>query len=262
MEDVNKFCIRSLQIKLKEWRCELKKKGYMKGENEELSIEPPEQRITQATWDSLVDYWGTDEKVQEFERNKKNRAHEQATHTLGANPLHVIIKNNEKNWEIITRRLRHILRLIKQKAEIIPMSTLDLYAYEKVIEVCQEKDIMSSSEPTILSPILDVVCNGHHGGYERGCGLGWSKMSHCGDIGNQASNDNIKQLTVELQNAKAEIEAMHAREKEREEALQAREREREETMQARERERLEREEAMQARESGRCKQGWNAWKLC
>ncbi|MQM12613.1 hypothetical protein Taro_045530, partial [Colocasia esculenta] len=94
---------------------------------------------------------------------------------------------------------------------------------EKVIEVCQEKDLMSSSEPTILSPILDVVCNGHHGGYERGCGLGWSRMSRWGDIGNQTSNDNIKQLTVELQNAKAEIEAMHAREKEREEAVQARE---------------------------------------
>ncbi|MQM22421.1 hypothetical protein Taro_055473 [Colocasia esculenta] len=39
---------------------------------------------------------------------------------------------------------------------------------EKVIEVCQEKDLMSSSEPSILSPILDVVCNGHYGGYERG----------------------------------------------------------------------------------------------
>ncbi|MQL93670.1 hypothetical protein Taro_026325 [Colocasia esculenta] len=107
---------------------------------------------------------------------------------------------------------------------------------------------MSSSEPTILSSILDVVCNGHHGGYERGCGLGWSRMSHWGDIENQALNDNIKQLTAELQNAKAETEAMHAREKEREEALQVREREREEAMQDRERERVEREEAMQARE--------------
>ncbi|MQM07221.1 hypothetical protein Taro_040058 [Colocasia esculenta] len=116
---------------------------------------------------------------------------------------------------------------------------------EKVIEACQEKDLMSSSEPTILSPILDAVCNGHHGGFERGCGLGWSRMSRWGDSGNQASNYNIKQLTVELQNAKAEIEAMHARDKEREEAMKAREKEREEAMKARE---AEREEAMQARE--------------
>ncbi|MQM12043.1 hypothetical protein Taro_044957 [Colocasia esculenta] len=190
MEDVNKFCFRSLQIKLKEWRCELKKKGYMKGENEELSIEPPEQRITQATWDCLMQYWGTDEKVQECERNQRNRAHELATHTLGAKS---IARHNQEQ--------------------------------EKVIKACQEKDLMSSSEPAILSPILDGVCNGHHGGYERGCGLGWSRMSRWGDIGNHASNDNIKQLTLELQNAKAEIEAMHAREKEREEAMQARERE-------------------------------------
>ncbi|MQL70072.1 hypothetical protein Taro_002363 [Colocasia esculenta] len=104
---------------------------------------------------------------------------------------------------------------------------------------------MSSSEPTILSPILDAVCNGHHGGFERGCGLGWSRMSRWGDSGNQASNYNIKQLIIELQNAKAEIEAMHARDKEREEAMKARDKEREETMKARE---AEREEAMQARE--------------
>ncbi|MQL98305.1 hypothetical protein Taro_031015, partial [Colocasia esculenta] len=139
-----------------------------------------------------------------------------------------------RNWETVTQHLGHTLRLIKQKVEIIPMSTLDLY--EKVIEACQEKDLMSSSEPVILSPILDVVCNGHYGGYERGCGLGWSRMSRWGDIANQASNDNIKQLTLELQNAKAEIETMHTREKEREEAMQARERE----MQGR----MERMEAM------------------
>ncbi|MQL92352.1 hypothetical protein Taro_024971 [Colocasia esculenta] len=101
---------------------------------------------------------------------------------------------------------------------------------EKVIEICQEKDLMNSSNPTVLSPILDVVCNGHHGGYERGCGLGWSRMSRWGDIGNQSSNDNIKQLTIELQNAKAEIEVMHAREKEREEAVQAREKEMQDRM--------------------------------
>ncbi|MQL97867.1 hypothetical protein Taro_030563, partial [Colocasia esculenta] len=210
MEDVNQFCYRSLQIKLKEWRCELKKKGYMKGKNDELSVEPPEQRLTQATWDSLVQYWGTDEKIREFERNQKNRAQEQATHTLGAKS---IARHNQEQ--------------------------------EKVIEVCQEKDLMSSSEPTILSPILDAVCNGHHGEFERGCGLGWSRMSRWGDSRNQASNYNIKQLTVELQNAKAEIEAMHARDKEREEAMKAREKEREEAMKARE---AEREEAMQARE--------------
>ncbi|MQM05695.1 hypothetical protein Taro_038505 [Colocasia esculenta] len=195
IEDVNKFCFKSIQTKLKEWRCELKKKGYMKGENQELSIEPPELRITQATWDCLVQYWGTDEVVHEAERNKKNRAQEQATHTLGAKS---IARHNQEQ--------------------------------EKVIEICQEKDLMNSSNPTVLSPILDAVCNGHHGGYERGCGLGWSRMSRWGDIGNQSSNDNIKQLTVELQNAKAEIEAMHAREKEREEAAQAREREMQDRM--------------------------------
>ncbi|MQM03284.1 hypothetical protein Taro_036063, partial [Colocasia esculenta] len=214
MEDVNKFCFKSIQTKLKEWRCELKKKGYMKGKNEELSVEPPEHRISQGSWDCLVQYWGTDEKVRESERNKNNRALEQATHTLGARS---IARHNQER--------------------------------EKVIKVCQEKDLMNSSDPTVLSPILDAICNGHHGGYERGCGLGWSRMSRRGDIGNLSSNDNIKQLTTELQKAMAEIEALHAREKEREEAMHAREKEREEAMQAREREmqaRMEHMEAMQA----------------
>ncbi|MQL94850.1 hypothetical protein Taro_027513 [Colocasia esculenta] len=178
MEEVNKFCFRSLQIKLKEWRSELKKKGYMKGENEELSRE------------KLGDSYTT---------------------------LEAYIKAHQtKSGDYPNEHTRS--------------------KCEKVIEACQEKDLMSSSKPAILSPILDGVCNGHHGEYERGCGLGWSRMSRWGDIGNQASNDNIKQLTLELKNAKAEIEAMHAREKEREEAMQARERE----MQGR----MERMEAM------------------
>lgn len=87
MEDVNRFCLKSIQTKLKEWRCELKRKGYMHDNNGELSMESPEQRITQATWDCLVQYWGTDEKIQEAEKNQKNRAQEQATHTLGAKSI-------------------------------------------------------------------------------------------------------------------------------------------------------------------------------
>ncbi|MQM18925.1 hypothetical protein Taro_051924 [Colocasia esculenta] len=141
--------------------------------------------------------------------------------------------------------LKEIKRIVHKNKQLILLVQNPLH--EKVIEACQEKDLMSSSEPTILSPILDAVCNGHHGGFERGCGLGWSRMSRWGDCGNQASNYNIKQLTIELQNVKVEIEAMHTRDKEREEAMKAREAEREEEMQAREREmqaRMERMEAM------------------
>ncbi|MQL78624.1 hypothetical protein Taro_011052 [Colocasia esculenta] len=202
MEDVNQFCYRSLQIKLKEWRCELKKKGYMKGKNEELSVEPPEQRITQVTWDCLVQYWRTDEKIREFERNQKNRAQEQATHTLGAKS---IARHNQEQREKLGDSYTTLGAYIKAhqtKGGDYP-NEYTRSICEKVIETCQEKDLMSSSEPTILSPILDAVCNGHHGGFERGYGLGWSRMSRWGDSGNQASNYNIKQLTIELQNAKA-----------------------------------------------------------
>ncbi|MQM19850.1 hypothetical protein Taro_052862 [Colocasia esculenta] len=161
----------------------------MKAENDELSIEPHEQRITQR--EKLGDSYTT----------------------LGA----YIKAHQTKSGDYPNEHTRSICD-------------------EKVIEACQEKDLISSAKPTILSLILDDVCNGHNGGYERGCELGCSRMSRWGDIGNQASNDNIKQLTVELQNARAEVEAMHAREKEREETVNAREREKEEAMQARERE--------------------------
>ncbi|MQL90878.1 hypothetical protein Taro_023480 [Colocasia esculenta] len=112
----------------------------MKGENEELSIEPPEQRITQATWDSLVDYWGTDEKVQEFERNKKNRAHEQATHTLGAKS---IARHNQEQREKLGDNYTTLAAYIKAhqtKSGDYPNEHTRSIC-EKVIEVCQEKDI-------------------------------------------------------------------------------------------------------------------------
>ncbi|MQL74540.1 hypothetical protein Taro_006914, partial [Colocasia esculenta] len=42
---------------------------------------------------------------------------------------------------------------------------------EKVIAACEEKNLTNSSDPSIFTPILDDVYNGHHGGYERGRGL-------------------------------------------------------------------------------------------
>ncbi|MQL95421.1 hypothetical protein Taro_028083, partial [Colocasia esculenta] len=121
---------------------------------------------------------------------------------------------------------------------------------EKVIATCEERNFTSSSDPSVLTPVLDAVYNGHHGGYERGRGLGWSRVAWSHNMANETRNDNIRRLTVELentqselQNAMAKIQGVHARERE----MEARQQEQVEAMQAIEREmqmRLEHVEAI------------------
>ncbi|MQM12105.1 hypothetical protein Taro_045021 [Colocasia esculenta] len=110
---------------------------------------------------------------------------------------------------------------------------------EKVIAACEEKNLTNSSDPSILTPILDDVYNGHHGGYERGRGLGWSRGAWRHNMSNEASNEN------EIDNMHAREREMEARQQEHMEAVLARERElemrqqkQEEAMEVREREML------------------------
>ncbi|MQM05165.1 hypothetical protein Taro_037975 [Colocasia esculenta] len=114
---------------------------------------------------------------------------------------------------------------------------------EKVIETCAERDITNSPDPCILYPILDAVYKGHHWGYERGRGLGWSRVVPWSKLEVVASNESLQHVTLELQNARAEIEAMQMREKE----MEARQMEELEAMKGRERDMQESNKEMKAR---------------
>ena len=55
-------------------------------------------------------------------------------------------------------------------------------------------NISQSKEPTALVPALDVVFGGHHGGYERGIGIGWSRQLMCNTPKHRASHNVTKNL--------------------------------------------------------------------
>ncbi|KAG9453316.1 hypothetical protein H6P81_006220 [Aristolochia fimbriata] len=61
---------------------------------------------------------------------------------------------------------------------------------------------VSSQDPKDLGPILDEVYNGHHGGYERGLGEGWTRAKNTTAVTSsqkasqlQEANDKIDGLT-------------------------------------------------------------------
>ncbi|MQM23264.1 hypothetical protein Taro_056327 [Colocasia esculenta] len=68
----------------------------------------------------------------------------------------------KRNCEIAIQRLGHMLRLIRERVENIQTDILVLY--EKAIATCEERNFTSSSDPSILTPILDAIYNKHHGG--------------------------------------------------------------------------------------------------
>ncbi|MQL68195.1 hypothetical protein Taro_000453 [Colocasia esculenta] len=254
MADVTRFCEFSISSKLKEWRATLKREGYMKGVDGELYVMPPNERISEQSWNLLLQYWKNSKKIQETERNKINRVADQATHTVGAKS---IARHNYEQQQKLGDNystLEAYVAAHKMKIREYPNAYTHTIC-EKVIPACEEKNLTNSSDPSMLTPILDDVYNGHHGGYERGRGLGWSRGAWRHNMSNEASNENVRQLTSELQhtqselqNAMKEIDNMRARERE----MDARQQEHMEAMLARERElkmrQQKQEEAMEVRE--------------
>ncbi|MQL99970.1 hypothetical protein Taro_032703 [Colocasia esculenta] len=171
-----------------------------------------------------------EDKVLEAKRNKRNRGEDRPTHTLGAKSIARHNHDERENLGDDYTTLGAYLKAHQTKNGEYP----DEYTHdmcEKVIATCAERDITNSSDPCILSPILDAVYKGHHGGYERGRGLGWSRVVPWSKLEVVASNESLQHVTLELQNARAEIEAMHMREKE----MEARQMEELEAMKGRER---------------------------
>ncbi|MQL70513.1 hypothetical protein Taro_002825, partial [Colocasia esculenta] len=189
MADVTRFCEFSISSKLKEWRATLKRAGYMEGVDGELSVMPPNERISEQSWNLLLQYWKNSKKKREKERNKKNRVADQATHTLGAKS---IARHNYEQQQKLGDNystLEAYVAAHKMKSGEYPNAYIHTIC-EKVIAACEEKNLTNSSDPSILTPILDDVYNGHHGGYERGRGLGWSRGAWRHNMSSEASNEN------------------------------------------------------------------------
>ncbi|MQM14286.1 hypothetical protein Taro_047216 [Colocasia esculenta] len=70
---VTHFCKKSLQKKLRDWRCWLKNHYYIEGVLNDVLVKAPDKRITQGGWELLLKFWESEKKVTEAERNKKIR---------------------------------------------------------------------------------------------------------------------------------------------------------------------------------------------
>ncbi|MQL76441.1 hypothetical protein Taro_008829 [Colocasia esculenta] len=162
----------------------------MEGVYGELSVMPPNERISEQSWNLLLQYWKNSKKIQETERNKKNRVADQATHTLGAKS---IARHNYEQQQKLGDNystLEAYVAAHKMKCGEYPNAYTHTIC-EKVIATCEEKNLTNSSYPSILTPILDDVYNGHHGGYERGRGLGWCRGAWRHNMSSEASNENV-----------------------------------------------------------------------
>ncbi|KAG9447601.1 hypothetical protein H6P81_013729 [Aristolochia fimbriata] len=55
------------------------------------------------------------------------------------------------------------------------------------------------TDPRALNSVLDKVYKGHHGGYERGLGIGWSRRKH--NVGATSSRNENDHLSAQLEEA-------------------------------------------------------------
>ncbi|MQM20254.1 hypothetical protein Taro_053272 [Colocasia esculenta] len=213
---VTHFCNESLKKKLRDWRFWLKTHYYIEGVSDEVLMKAPDKRITQANWELLLKYWDKEDKVLEAKRNKRNRGEDRPTHTLGAKS---IVRHNHDERENLGD----------------DYTTLGAY-----LKAHQTKN---GEYPDEYTHDMCVVYNGHHGGYERGRVLGWFRAMRWSKLEVVASNESLQHVQLELQNARAEIEAMHMQEKE----MKVRQMEELEAMKGRERDMQESNKEMKAR---------------
>ncbi|KAG9445284.1 hypothetical protein H6P81_016624 [Aristolochia fimbriata] len=174
-EVVKTICKKSLCQMVKKWRNKLKKK-YDEMDQESRKI-CPDPRLTQAEWESIVKYWAKSDVIESSKRNKANRAHAQAFHTLGSKSIARHYMEERKRLGDDFTILGSYLSAHRRKDG----SYLNKYTQEKCVEVervFHEKNLQQSQETTDLPPILDQVFGRHHGGFERGMGGGWSRRSH------------------------------------------------------------------------------------
>ncbi|KAG9439962.1 hypothetical protein H6P81_020127 [Aristolochia fimbriata] len=174
-EVVKAACMKNLCQSVKKWKNKLKKKYDKKNEEEKKIC--GDQRLTQEEWDLLVKYWESEEVIESCKRNKVNRSHAQATHTLGS-------KSIARHYAEERKRLGDDFTVIgsylsaHRKKDGTYHNT---YTQEKCVEVekiFHENQLQSSKDITDLPPVLDTVFGRHHGGFERGMGSGWSRRSH------------------------------------------------------------------------------------
>ncbi|KAG9450330.1 hypothetical protein H6P81_010295 [Aristolochia fimbriata] len=186
-----------VQKYLKNWRAYLKKNCFEKVAEEDLSGSP-DTRVTDEEWDNIVKYWKNEDNVKVAQMNKQNRSHAQATHTLGTRSIarHYNDERQKKgtNFDI----LESYLSAHQCKKGGYPNTHTQLKCAE-VVEKFHGIEGVDPTDPRALSSVLDKVYKGHHGGYERGLGTGWSRRKH--SVGATSSRNENNQLSAQLEEA-------------------------------------------------------------
>ncbi|KAG9438973.1 hypothetical protein H6P81_019138 [Aristolochia fimbriata] len=230
--------VKELQEKMKCWRAYLKKK-YYDVDDEEVRKKCQDARVSQEQWDKLLEYWSSEENVKVAEKNKKNRAHNHVRHTLGTKSLACYYEEERERRGNEFTILASYLSAHQKKNGEYPTT----YTQEKCLEVAnvfQVNEMVASQDEKDLGPMLDDVFGRHHGGYERGLGVGWNRVKM-----KLVAKPSLQmhKLTNELEIANSKISTLSQELQEMREREQPRETEMQDKEAKREVERVEQDKA-------------------
>ncbi|XP_020088912.1 uncharacterized protein LOC109710609 [Ananas comosus] len=136
-----KWVLRSLGKKWKDYKCELKGEYYLKYKNVDDVLEHKPERVPRDQWTSLVSFWNSEKVKKRSEKNRENRAKQKMPHTAGSKSFarlmaekakdgvepsraHIFIETHKprKDGRSLDEESAQNINSMKQKMEKLPNS--------------------------------------------------------------------------------------------------------------------------------------------
>ncbi|KAG9439918.1 hypothetical protein H6P81_020083 [Aristolochia fimbriata] len=88
-------------------------------------------------------------------------------------------------------------------------STWYIHGESPVADAFLVANKVSSQDPKDLGPILDEVYNGHHGGYERGLGEGWSRAKNTTAVASSQKASQLQEANGKIDGLTEMVRVLH-----------------------------------------------------
>nr|CAD1838578.1 unnamed protein product [Ananas comosus var. bracteatus] len=137
-----KWVLRSLGKKWKDYKCHLKSEYYLKYKNVDDLLENRPERVPRDQWTTLVSFWNSEKVKKRSEKNRENRGKQKMPHTAGSKSFarltaektkdgaepsraHIFIETHKprKDGRPIDNESLGKVNLIMEKIEKLPNST-------------------------------------------------------------------------------------------------------------------------------------------
>ncbi|XP_049399793.1 uncharacterized protein LOC125869753 [Solanum stenotomum] len=201
------FVLKSLGMKWKDYKCEIKGEYMSKYKTKDSLLKNRPNRIPRDQWSGLVSYWLSDKAKRRTQAKRNNRANQKMPHTGGSKSIATLMHEQAENG-IEPTRAEIFLLTHKKRVDGRPLDDDSAKAIDMINERMTNNERSTDQPPHNVAWEGDVysqVLGNEKSGYVRGLGLGptpsvlWgSKSSVENIVVEDSSNEAVQRLEQEI----------------------------------------------------------------